>query len=713
MRSRILPALLLAACAAQRPAPEPARLAYPVARVSDQVDEYHGRKVADPYRWLEDPDSEETRAWIEAQNRLARGYLDAIPERDAIRNRLTALWNYERFGIPTEEGGRYFYTRNDGLQNQSVLLTAESFSAQPRVLIDPNAWSREGTVALAGQYPSRDGKRFAYAVSTAGSDWKEIRVRDVATGKDLADRLSWVKFSGASWLPDGSGFFYARYPEAKEQLREVNRNHKVWFHRLGTTQEKDLLVYERPDQPDWGFDAEATEDGRYLILTVWKGSATKNALFYKELEGPGEVRELLPAFDAAWGFLGNEGPLFWFHTDLDAPRGRVVSIDTRTGERKEVIPQGADAMESVSLVGDRFVVRTLHDAASRVLLYRLDGTLEKELALPPFGSADGFRGRRSSKETFYTFSSFTQPPTIYRYDFRTGASSVFRTAGIAMDPDGFECRQFSAKSRDGTRVPIFVAHRKGLEPRGEAPALLYGYGGFGVNMTPYFHVGNLLWMEMGGVFAMPVLRGGGEYGEDWHQAGTKLRKQNVFDDFIAAAEWLIDNGYTSQRRLAIGGGSNGGLLVGACMTQRPELFGAALPDVGVMDMLRFHKFTIGWAWVGEYGSSEDPKEFEALLAYSPLHNLKPGRNYPATLVSTADHDDRVVPGHSFKFAAALQAAQAGPAPALIRIETKAGHGAGKPTAKRIDEATDTYAFLLKALDYRPPRSVRWMRQKAE
>jgi len=681
---------------------------YPAARLGDTVDDYHGVKVADPYRWLEDPDSAETRAWIEAENKITFGYLEGIPARPKIRERLTRLWNYERFGIPFREGGRYFYTRNDGLQNQSVLYTADSLDAAPRVLIDPNTWSADGTVALAGYAVSPDGKWIAYGVSSGGSDWTEWRVRDVVTGNDLPDLVQWVKFSGASWTKDGAGFFYSRYdaPDEKSKLQSQNYFQKLYYHKRGTLQSADVLVYERKDQKEWGFGGGVTEDGRFLGISVWQGTDVRNRFFYKELAKPDSpVVELLPELEASYSFLGNVGDVFYFKTDLNAPRGRVIAIDIRRPERaawREVLPQTAETLEFASLLGGRLVAGFMEDAASKVSVYSLDGRLDRVVALPGLGSVAGFGGHADDPETFFLFTNFVTPGAIYRYDVATGQQTPFRSPKVDFDPDRFEVQRVFYTSKDGTRVPMFLAHRTGLKLDGTNPVYLYGYGGFNASSTPYFSVANLVWMEMGGVYALACIRGGGEYGEEWHQAGMKLKKQNVFDDFIAAGEWLIAQKYTSTPKLAIGGGSNGGLLVGACLTQRPDLFGAAVPEVGVMDMLRFHKFTIGWAWVSDFGSPDDPEEFKAIRAYSPLHNLKPGTRYPATLITTADHDDRVVPAHSFKFAAALQAAQAGPAPVLIRIETRAGHGGGKPVAKQIEEIADIWSFLVRELGVAVP-----------
>ncbi|MEW6302918.1 MAG: prolyl oligopeptidase family serine peptidase [Verrucomicrobiota bacterium] len=683
--------------------PKRAAFVYPATAKTNHVDDYHGTKVPDPYRWLEDDNSDATKAWVEAQNKVTFGYLEQIPQRTAIKERLTKLWNYERYGIPFKEGNRYFYSKNDGLQNQSVLYVADSLEAGPRVLLDPNKLSADGTVALSGYEISDDGNYMAYGLSSAGSDWQEWKVRDVRTGQDRADHLKWVKFSGASWRKDGSGFFYSRYdePAAGAKLTGANYYHKLYFHRLGSPQSEDKLIYERRDQKEWGFGGGVTEDDRYLIIHVWQGTDPKNRLFYQDLKQPGaKVVELLNDFDASYDFIDNDGATFFFKTDLNAPRGRVIAIDITKPDRKnwkEIIPQAAETLGGVSVVNHQLIASYLKDARSQVRIFALDGKPVRDVALPGIGSAGGFGGKRTDAETFYAFTSFTVPGVIYRYDLRTGQSTVFRQPKVDFNPVDYETKQVFFQSKDGTRVPMFITHRKGLKLNGSNPTYLYGYGGFNASLTPSFSVSMLVWMEMGGVYAMPNLRGGGEYGEDWHQAGTKLRKQNVFDDFIAAAEWLIANKYTRPDKLAIAGGSNGGLLVGACMTQRPELFGATLPAVGVMDMLRFHKFTIGWAWTSDYGSADNAAEFKALYAYSPYHNLKPGVKYPSTLVTTADHDDRVVPAHSFKFAARLQECHAGKNPVLIRIETKAGHGAGKPTAKIIDETADKLGFLVREL----------------
>ena len=674
-------------------------LSYPPSPRHDQVDIYHGVAVPDPYRWLEDPQSAASRQWIEAQNQVTSAYLETLAGRSAISDRLTQLWNFERYSTPFKQGGRYFYFKNDGLQNQSVLYTLPSLEAEPRMLLDPNTLSEDGTVSLSGMAVSENGAYLAYGLSSAGSDWVEWYVRDIATGVDTDDRLQWVKFSGASWSHDHQGFFYSRYDEPDEttKLEAVNYYQKLYYHRLGNPQGDDVLVYDRPDQKEWGFGGGVTEDGRYLIISVWKGTDPNNLVFYKDLRAPDSpVVELITEFEASYSFVDNEGSLFWFRTDLEAPKGRLIAIDIAQPERgawQEIIPESDDTLEGVGLLNHQFVADYLKDAYTTIRIFSLTGELVREVALPGIGSAGGFDGKRGDTETFYSFTSFTVPSAIYRYDMVTGQSTLYRQPEVDFDPAAYTTTQVFYESKDGTRVPMFITHKTGLELNGQNPTLLYGYGGFSISLTPAFSVGNLVWMEMGGIYAVPNLRGGGEYGEEWHQAGTKLHKQTVFDDFIAAAEWLMAAGYTSPAKLAIMGGSNGGLLVGACMTQRPDLFAAALPAVGVMDMLRFNQFTIGWAWESDYGSPQNEAEFRALYAYSPLHNLKPGTAYPATLITTADHDDRVVPAHSFKFAAALQAAHQGAAPVLIRIETKAGHGAGKPTAKVIEEVADKWAFL--------------------
>lgn len=677
----------------------------PVTRAVDQVDVYHGQPVADPYRWLEDVDSEETLAWVEAQNRVTLDYLATLPARDELRRRLTALHDYERFSVPYYRGGRYFFARNSGLQNQAVLFVQDTLTAPARELLDPNRLSTDGTVALTLSEPSPDGSLLLYGTATSGSDWQEFRIRRVDSGVDLDDRLQWIKFSGGSWTRDGKGFFYARYPEPGpgDAMMAQNRDMKVYYHRVGTPQSADRLVHERPDQPDWGFSPEVTHDGRYLVLTVWVGTDTRVRVHYLDLGDPaapridGPVIRLLDAFDAGYGFIGNEGSRFYFRTDRDAPRGRIVAVDaTPDGPAPltELVAESAHALETVALVGGRFIAGYLADAQSVVTVFDRSGRRVRDLTLPGIGTATGVSGDPDRSEMFYAFTSFLTPGTILRHDVESGEQTVFRAPTLAFDPTQYLTEQVFFRSKDGTRVPMFITRRKDCDRNGSNPTLLHAYGGFNASLTPAFAPSIVAWLERGGIYAQPNLRGGGEYGEDWHQAGMFERKQNVFDDGMAAAEFLGSERYTSPNWLAIEGGSNGGLLVGALMTQRPDLAAVALPAVGVMDMLRYHLFTIGWAWASEYGSSDDPRHFPVLRAYSPLHNLKSGTDYPATLITTADHDDRVVPGHSFKFAAALQAATSWRRPAYIRIETKAGHGAGKPLAKAIDERADVLAFAL-------------------
>lgn len=678
-------------------------LTYPQTRKEDVKDTLHGVTVSDPYRWLEDDNSEETKAWVKAQNQVTFSYLEKLPRREEIKTRLQKLWNYERVGRPFEQGGRWFYTYNSGLQNQAVLMTAGALDGEAKVLLDPNAMSKDGTTSLSDYSPSEDGKLIAYGVSEAGSDWNTIRVRDIASGRDLDDVVRWVKFSGVSWRKDGSGFYYSRYdePKAGAALTAKNEFHKLYFHRIGSAQGEDQLIYERKDQPKWGFGGSVTEDGQYLVIQVWLGTEPKNRVFYQKIAG-GPVVELLNDNDARYDFIDNEGSVFYFRTDLNAPCYQVIAIDVSKPEREHwriVIPEVPKVLlEGVSTAGGQMFCEYLRDAKTEVKCHDLDGKLIREVKLPGIGSAGGFGGHRHDTETFYTFTGFTEPGAIYRMDLKSGDSLLWKKPQVDFDGTAYETQQVFYHSKDGTRVPMFIVHKKGVKLDGNNPTLLYGYGGFNINMMPGFSISRAVWLEMGGVFAMPNLRGGGEYGREWHQAGIKLGKQNVFDDFIAAAEWLISHKYTSKDKLAIQGGSNGGLLVGACMTQRPELYAAALPAVGVLDMLRFEKFTIGWGWKSDYGSVENKAEFNALVKYSPYHNLKVGTRYPATLVLTSDHDDRVVPAHSFKFGARLQECQAkdGP-PVLIRIETSAGHGAGTALNKTIEKTADEWAFLVRAL----------------
>lgn len=690
-------------------------LNYPTARKSNHVDTYHGTPVPDPYRSLEDTESPETKAWIEAQNALTLPYLCSLPHREPLKRILTRRWNYPRYGIPFKRGRRYFYFKNDGLQNQAVLYWQPTLTGKPRVLLDPNLLSTDGTVSVSNVAVSENGRWLAYGLSQAGSDWQQIKVRSVETGEDLPDDLRWVKFSSIAWTKDGRGFFYCRYPEPPPDANPMwhpNLKQKVYYHRLGSSQAEDILILERPDKPEWRYSVTVSEDGRYAVIGVTE-AGPKNLVYVIDLQRSGQpnvkapIRPLIDTFEASYQFLGNDGTLLYFHTDLDAPRGRVVAIDLNHPHKqhwKTILPEGEDTLQAVTLMGKQMAVITPHNATSRVCFYTLKGEFVREIPLPTLGTCSGFVGRRYQDEFFYGFTSFVHPYTIYRFDTRTGESTVFHAPQIeGLDPSRYETKQVRFRGKDGTRVPMFITYRKGTQRNGQNPTLLYGYGGFNASLTPFFSVSYLVWLENGGVLAVPNLRGGGEFGEEWHQAGTKERKQNVFDDFIAAAEYLIDHRYTSPQKLAIRGGSNGGLLVGAVMCQRPELFKVALPAVGVMDMLRYHRFTIGSAWKEDYGTSDDPQMFRVLFAYSPYHNLKPGVRYPATLVTTGDHDDRVMPAHSFKFTARLQEVQAGPEPVLIRIQTRTGHGAGKPTSLIIEEEADVLAFTMYHLQMEVPK----------
>ncbi len=684
-----------------------ANFIYPQTLIDDQADSYHGTLVPDPYRWLEDVDSPETQRWIRVQNELTFSFLDKIPFRHSIRQRMTALWDYARAQAPYKRGGRYFQLRNSGLQNQDVLVVLETLNAEPRLLLDPNTLSADGTVALTSWAISPDGRWLAYAVSVSGSDWLTWRVRDIDSRVDLPDEIRWSKFSTAEWLPDSKGFYYNRYaaPGAGKEFHEANFYQKLYLHKLGEAQDLDALVYERPDQKEWGFAAHVTDDGRYLILSVWQGTDIRNRLFYQDLQGFGQVVELISDLEATYEFIGNDGPVFYLRSDLTAPRSRIIVVDVRRPERSNwitLIPEMDDVLEGAVMGNDQFVALYLHHAHHRLVLYNRDGVSTGEIPLPTLGalwqnSDLGIHCRREDQELFFAFQSYTYPTSVFRYDFITKVCQAIFTPAVGFDPERYETQQVFVTSKDGVQVPMFLVGPLGWERDGQNPTLLYGYGGFNIPILPSFTIQNLVWLEMGGILAVANLRGGGEYGEDRHRAGMLDQKQNVFDDFIACSEYLIETQVTNSTRLAIHGRSNGGLLVGACLAQRPDLFGAALPAVGVMDMLRFHKFTIGWAWVSDYGSADDPEQFKSLLAYSPLHNLNPGTAYPATLVTTGDHDDRVVPGHSFKFTAAMQAAQGGDAPVLIRIQTKAGHGFGKPTAVLIEEFADQWAFLAQAL----------------
>lgn len=674
---------------------------YPDSPRGDHVDRYHGMEVADPYQWLENLDGRETAIWVGAQNAASEPFLDALPKREAIKERLTEVWNYERFTPPIREGSRYFYERNDGLQDQDVLYVTESLDGKARVLIDPNTFSEDRTSSLGQFEVSPNAQLIAYSISEGGSDWRAWHVREVDTGKDRDDRLDAIKFTSLSWSPDSAGFYYSHYPRDENGKGDGSRQVSVYYHRIGTPQSEDALIYAVDDHPTRNPYGTLTDDGRYLLITLFDGYAS-NGLYYMRPDRPdaGVVR-LLDEWDALYQFLGNEGDVFYLSTNRDAPRSKVVAIDLRNpapANWRTVVPESAEPLDQASFVGGKIIAQHLKDASSSVKVYGTDGSLVQDVALPGVGSVRGFEGDADEYETFYSYTSFTTPGRIYRYDLTAGSSTLFRESKVAADLDQYETRQIFYESKDGTRIPMFIVHRKGMQLDGGNPTLLYGYGGFNISLTPAFRSSRLVWVEQGGVMAIPNLRGGGEYGEEWHLAGTKANKQNVFDDFIAAAEWLIEEGYTAPGKLAIQGGSNGGLLVAAVMTQRPDLFGAALPAVGVLDMLRYQTASANARqWSSDYGLSENEEDFKALYAYSPYHNIKPGTCYPPTLITTADHDDRVVPWHSFKFAAALQNAQGCPNPVLIRIETRAGHGAGKPTWMRIEEIANQWAFLDWAL----------------
>ena len=699
-------ACLLAGLSTPAASPAPAKLAYPEVRRTDFSETIHGVTVPDPYRWLEDIDSPETKKFVEAQAAMARKYLDGLPTRGSFKSRLEEVWNYDRHGVPRLAGDRLFYSRRTGLQNQSVFHWRENRpGSAEKTLLDVNTLSADGTVAVGGESVSDDGRYWAYSVSKAGSDWQEWQVMDVTTGKPLPDVIKWVKFSHASWTRDSTGFYYGRYDEPKpgQELKEVNINQKLFHHRLGSPQAGDRLIYSRPDQPQWQFGGSETDDGRFLMIEVTKGAATKNALFYRDLKAGADspVVELLKDFDARYDFVGNDDSVLYLFTDKDAPRGRLIAIDTRNpapSAWKTVIPESTATLQSVSYLGGKFIAQRLVDAHDEVRLFDRDGRETGTVSVPALSSVSGFGGRQNDRETYYYVTGYTLPGEIFHYDVTTGRSESIWTPKLKFDPALFATEQVFYPSRDGTRIPLSLIHKKGLKRDGTAPTILYGYGGFNIPLTPAFSPSLIPWLEKGGVYAVANLRGGGEYGEEWHEAGKRLKKQNVFDDFIAAAEFLVKEKWSGPGKVGIAGGSNGGLLVGACVLQRPDLFGGAVADVGVHDLIRFPKFTIGWAWQDEYGFPEkDADEFKNLLKLSPYHNVKPGLKLPPTMIATADHDDRVFPAHSFKFGAALQAAQTGDAPIVLRIETKAGHGAGTPTSKTIDTAADRFAFFAHSL----------------
>lgn len=679
-------------------------LIYPQTKKIEQTDNYHGVNIADPYRWLEDDKSEETKAWVEAQNSVTQSYLLKIPFREKIKKRLTELWNYERYSAPSKRGENYIFSKNDGLQEQNVYYIQKGLNGKPEVLLDPNKLSDDGSVSLAGVFFSKDNNYLSYGISRGGSDWREFYVMDVKTKQLTNDYIKWSKFSGNAWANDG--FYYSRYTEPKpgEELKQKNEFQKVYYHKIGTPQTEDQLIIEDKENPKRGFGTGVTDDKKFLIISVSEGTAPENLFWYKDLSANGSIVKLVDKMEASYDFIENVGDQFFMLTNLNAPNNRVISIDLKNPSKdnwKTIISEGANVISNVSLFGDKLIVTYLADANNKVTVFDLSGRYLYEIKLPGIGSVSGFFGKKEESETFYTFTSYTYPPTIYKYDIKNNKSVLFRQAKVKFTPANYETKQIFYPSKDGTKIPMFLVHKKGIKLNGKNPVWLYAYGGFNISQSPNFSASRIALLEQGVVFAHACLRGGGEYGELWHKAGTFDKKQNVFDDFIAAADWLIKNNYTSPSYLAIQGGSNGGLLVGAVMNQRPDLFKVAFPQVGVMDMLRFHKFTIGWAWVSEYGSSDKPEQFNYLIKYSPLHNLKKGTNYPATIVTTADHDDRVFPAHSFKYAATLQEMNSGKNPTLIRIETKVGHGAGTSTSKSIELLSDLYSFCFYNIGLKP------------
>lgn len=710
-----LGALILIALAALLPGCRPmspqhtgtSELTYPGARREAVVDTYHGVEVADPYQWLEDADSAETQAWVARQNDLTERFLARTGARQRIRARLESLMNYPRYSSPSKQGGRYFFWKNDGLQNQSVLYVQEDLGGDSKVVINPNLLSADGTVAVTSTALSWDGAWLAYGLSRSGSDEQEVRIRDIDSGKDRDEVLQWCRFTTIAWHHDGSGFFYSRYPDPNTVAAEDRMNYnRVYWHRLGTPQSDDVLVYERPDNKELSFAPVVTEDGKYLVLYMHHGTDPRNRVYYRPIESDGPFVELLDEADAEYDFLGNDGPIFYFLTDLDASRGRIIAIDTEQPAQakwKTLIAESDDVLDYAGLIDNHFVTAYMHDVHHLLKVFSIDGRHVHDIDLPSLGTIAGLSGKEDDPEMFFTFTSFLYPSTSFRYDFRSNTVRILHQPEIDFDLSKYETKQVFCTSRDGTRVPVFLTHRKDLKRDGNNPTLLYGYGGFNINIKPTFSTSTLAWLEAGGIYAQANMRGGSEYGESWHRAGMLEKKQNVFDDFIAAAEWLIENDYTRPQKLAIRGGSNGGLLVAACMLQRPDLYGAVICQVPVIDMLRYHKFTVGRYWIPEYGNAEaSKKEFDFLYAYSPLHNVKAGVSYPPILITSADTDDRVVPLHSKKFAATLQEKAAGNNPILLRVETKAGHGGGKPVTKAIEEQADIYAFLFDMLgmDYK-------------
>ncbi len=680
---------------------EPAELDYPATRRGDVVDNYHGVNVADPYRWLEDADSNETLEWVEKQNELTERFLSRIPARKRIEQRLTELLNYERYSTPYKQGGWYFFWKNDGLQNQSVLYRQKTLDGPASVVINPNLLSKDGTVAIGSTAVSEDGAYLAYGISRSGSDEQQVRIRNIETGKDLPEVLNWCRFTSIAWKHDASGFYYNRFPDPnKVAPQDVTNYNRVYWHRLGTARSEDVLVYGSNENKELGFAPFITEDGKFLLLYVYHGTDPRNGIYYRRIGENGEFSRLFELGDAEYDFIGNSGTVFYFNTDKNAGLGRIVKVDVGKPEPEleTLIGESEDVIDYAGLVGGRFVVAYMSDVHHKLRIFDLQGDFVKELKLPTVGTVGGLSGKQDQNEMFFSFTSFLFPTTSYRYDFANGSLTVFKQPQIAFDASAYETKQVFCKSKDGTRVPMFITYKKGLKLDGNNPTLLYGYGGFNISIRPSFSTSAIVWLETGGVYAVANMRGGGEYGEPWHRAGMLDKKQNVFDDFIAAAEWLVANGYTSTDKLVIKGGSNGGLLVAACMLQRPDLYGAVVCQVPVIDMLRYHKFTVGRYWIPEYGNAEaDKEQFDYLYAYSPLHNVEQGREYPPILITSADTDDRVVPMHSKKFAATLQAKAGGDNPILLRVETKAGHGAGKPITKTIEEQADIFAFLYETL----------------
>ena len=701
LRWIVLPALVATVALATPGQP----LSYPAAATGNVVSDYHGVKVPDPYRWMEDIDSPATRAWVEAEGKLSRAYLDALPKHEEFATHLKEIWNFERWSAPTLHGHNWFYTHNDGLQNQAVIFVTADPATPGHVLLDPNTLSKDGTVALRETAVSDDGRLFAYALSDAGSDWQIWHVRNVATGTDLPDEIHWSKAGGGSWRKDGSGFYYTSYdaPKSADALKAANEYEKLFFHKLGTPQSQDVLVYTRKDDPQWFVGGQVTDDGHYLVIEANHGDEVQNTLLVQDLAAntAAPIQEVIPKPTAVYNFIGNVGPTLYVMTDDGAPKYKIIAIELKNPDPahwRTVVPEGADTLDSVSLVGGQLVAGYLHDAHSAVRRYSPQGKLLGEVQLAGLGEAAGFAGRIEDRATYYSYSGFTTPPSVYRLDLASGASTLWKTPRLTgFDPEKFQTQQVFYSSKDGTRVPLYIVSRKGTELTGKNPTILYGYGGFNIALEPTFSPAIAGWIEMGGVYAMANLRGGGEYGRAWHEGGMKTHKQNVFNDFIGAAEYLIAQHWTSPQHLGIYGRSNGGLLIGAVEEQRPDLFAAAVPQVGVMDMLRFREFTVGKGWESDFGSVDNPDEFKAIFAYSPLQNVKPGVSYPATLVTTGDHDDRVYPAHSFKFTAAMQKADPNGKPILLRVETRAGHGSGKPTAKLIEETADIYAFIWNAV----------------